>query len=113
MSTQTNTYAIIGAVLPYALVGGENYDKFEPYFDSAFEGIHHHDGLCILGDGMGGEYAIVGKVLAKSDKFGLLFKPVIFDPIPNDEILALKQKIETLFPGQSIEVRAIALTHFR
>lgn len=113
MSTQTNTYAIIGAMLPYDLVGGDNYDKFEPYFDNAFEGIHHHDGLCILGDGMNGEYAVVGKVLAKSDENGLLERPAVFDPIPNDEIQGLKEKIEALFPNQPIEIRAIALTHWR
>lgn len=113
MSTQTNTYAVIGAILPYDLVGGDNYDKFEPYFDSAFEGIHHHDGICIISDGMNGDYAVVGKVLAKSDEYGHLEKPVVFDPIPNDENLALKQKIEALFPDQSVEIRAIALTHYR
>lgn len=113
MSTQANTYAIIGAVLPYDAVGGDNYDKFEPYFDNAFDGIHHHDGLCILGDGMNGEYAIVGKVIAKSDEMGHLGSPVVFRPIPNNELQELKDKIEGLFPDHSIEIRAIALTHYR
>lgn len=113
MSVQTNTYAIIGAMIPYKAAGGDNYERLEPYFDSAFDGIHHHDGLCVISDGMNGDYAVVGKVLAKSDEFGHLPKPVVFEPITNPEMVELKGKIEALFPDQPIEIRAITLTHYR
>ena len=44
MSVQMNTYCFIGALLPYApFRGSDIYEKLEPYFDSAFEGIKHHD----------------------------------------------------------------------
>ena len=72
MSVQVNTYLVIGVKLPYddKWTGEDNYEKFEDYHDSAYEGIHHHNGLCMLSDGMSGEYVIIGKVLQKSGSHG-------------------------------------------
>lgn len=70
MSVQSNTYVLVGAVLPFDefdTIHDDPYEALEPYMDSAFKGIHHHNGLCVLYDGMGGRYIAVGRVLAKSD----------------------------------------------
>ena len=72
MSVNCNTYLMIGVKLPYddKWKGEDNYEKFEDYHDSSSGGIHHHNGLCMLSDGMSGEYVIIGKVLQKSGSHG-------------------------------------------
>jgi hypothetical protein len=74
MSTQLNTYVLVGVKLPYDHFSGDDldtdadYEKLEPYMDSAFKGIEHHNGLCVLFDGMNGKYIAAGRVLAKTDE---------------------------------------------
>jgi hypothetical protein len=75
MSVQCNTYVMIGAVFPYTAFKGK-YEELEPYTDSAFKGIHHHNGICVLFDGMGGNYVAIGKVLAKTENFEGFYEPV-------------------------------------
>jgi hypothetical protein len=77
MSTQLNHYVLFGQRFAFdeleTLIPSENQ---EPYFDSAFEGVHHRDGLCIVSDGMNCEYAFVGRVLAKTNDHEGLEEPV-------------------------------------
>lgn len=82
MSVQQNHYAIIGAKFGFdefyekvcealGLASRDDFeDKDDLYHDSAFKGIHHHNGLCIISDGMGGKYVYVGHVVSKSDNYG-------------------------------------------
>lgn len=67
MSVQSNTYLMVGVKLDFDAFTAEQRDKIEPYEDSAFGGIHHHNGLCAIVDGMNGDYIFIGRVLAKSD----------------------------------------------
>jgi hypothetical protein len=76
MSTQCNTYVMVGAVLPYESFEGK-YDHLEPYLDNPFRGVHHHNGICVLFDGMCGKYVAVGKVVAKSGNWQGFDAPVI------------------------------------
>jgi len=64
MSVQVNTYIMWGALFPFKEFADR--EDFEPYYDSAFKGIHHHNGLCVLADGMDGEYTAIGHVLHKT-----------------------------------------------
>lgn len=113
MSTQTNTYGIIGVKLPYDAIGEDEDERFEPYMDSAFKGIQHHDGVCILKDGMNGEYIIAGWVIAKSDEYGHLPEPVAFPLLSRKEKKALEGKLAALFPQHPIVLQEIVLTHYR
>ena len=82
MSVQRNHYVMTGIVLDYdnfyKRVGAKyNMDKdtfFEEieslYNDGVFEGIHHHNGVCIISDGASGRYVYVGFVLYKSSPDG-------------------------------------------
>lgn len=75
MSVQCNTYVMIGALFPYEAFKGK-YEELEPYLDSAFDGIHHHNGICVLFDGMNGKYVAVGKVLAKTENWQGFEEPI-------------------------------------
>ena len=74
MSVQLNTYIMWGVLLPFDEFSER--EDFEPYHDSAFKGIHHHDGLCILSDGMNGKYMAIGHVLDKTSNFEGFDKPI-------------------------------------
>ncbi|HHK4951245.1 TPA: hypothetical protein ACQT04_006172 [Pseudomonas aeruginosa] len=74
MSVQSNTYVLVGVKLNYQefkdrYLGDDEegyYQYVDPYSDSSYKGIQHHDGLCVIFDGMSGEYVFIGRVLAKS-----------------------------------------------
>lgn len=88
MSTQCNTYVMIGAVLPYGPFQGKS-DELDPWRDSAFKGIEHRNGITVLYDGMNGEYVAVGKVLAKTENWR-----GFEDPVPLAGDLTIKELIE-------------------
>lgn len=75
MSVQCNTYIMWGAVFPFKEFR-ERYDDFELYQDSAFKGIHHHNGLCVLYDGMNAKYFAIGHVLHKTENYEGFESPV-------------------------------------
>lgn len=110
MSVQVNTYVMYGALLPYT---EDPDDKFDPYRDSAYKGIHHHLGLCVLQDGMNGEYTAIGKVLAKSEESQGLESPVMLIGPSPDEASELKRAISELVPDAEFEVLPIVLSHYR
>jgi hypothetical protein len=116
MSSQQNTYVMIGAIFPYELFkGDEIYDKLEPYTDNAFDGIHNHKGICVLFDGMNGEYVAIGYVLAKSDNHEGLEAPVVINgQIGTADIKAdIQRFIGDIVALPEFEVTPIALTHYR
>ena len=110
MSVQANTYAMIGAILPYR---NDLYDSLEPYMDSAFKGIHHHEGLCVLYDGMNGEYIAVGRVIAKSGNHEGFVAPVRFPDLEEFEAFEIESGIRALFPDEAVHVEPFVLTHYR
>jgi len=105
VSTHVNTYAMIGVVLPGDTFGDDAYDHLEPYRDSAFDGIKHHDGLCVLYDGMNGSYVAIGKVIAKTEDGQGFEEPITFPALPVEtiedahEIVDLRLKIARLMPS--------------
>jgi hypothetical protein len=115
MSTNQNTYVVLGTKLPYDLFK-DKFDQLEPYMDDAFEGIHHHDRLCVLYDGMNGGYVIIGKILAKTKNHQGFEQPIILNDtstmrlIQGDitYLLFNKLKLDTTF-----EVNLIVVTHYR
>lgn len=117
MSSQCNTYVIIGAKFPYDTFSDDAIrERMEPYYDSAFKGIHHHDGLCVLRDGMNGEYVIIGKVLAKTENH-LNFEQII--EIPHDPQAAYEIKTDIVqafgdaIGSDDFKVGPIVVSHYR
>jgi hypothetical protein len=71
----------------------EWYDTFEPYLDSAHEDIKHKDGICVLFDGMDGDYIFIGRVIAKTEKQQL------FDGVLNLKEIELFETEQELIQG--------------
>ena len=67
MSVQSNTYIMAGVKLPFNHFTEDQRLELDRYEDSAFSGIHHHNGLCMIGDGMDSKYVFIGRVLTKTD----------------------------------------------
>jgi len=109
MSVQCNTYVMIGAVLPY---NGDSYDTLEPYMDSAFEGIKHEDGICVIFDGMNGKYIAIGEVLAKAadwQGFPGFCKP----KLTASKKKKIAEKIKTLTGVDNPTVETLVFSHYR
>jgi hypothetical protein len=121
MSSQMNTYVMVGVMLPFDFFNhrfpdseNEVFELLEPYMDSAFKGIHHNDGLCVLFDGMCGKYIAAGRVLAKTSDHDGLPRPIdatlAMTPEMQGEVATLlQQKLQ--IPGP--EVRVWVLSHYR
>lgn len=96
MSVQTNQYFMYGIRLSWdeykaviKIVGEDVIDSYQD--DSAFtDEVKHKDGLFVLSDDMNGEYAIIGRVIAKSSDGEYLGE----DPIPVGDYLSLYDKIQ-------------------
>lgn len=134
MSVQCNTYVMQGVLFMHDDMESVKplCKKFEPYEDSAFEGIKHHEGLCVLYDGMNGKYVAIGRVLAKTENdqgFDEPFciggerdlPPLSFyhapdgDLPPDDLKSAIEALIERPLGWASIggEIRTFVISHYR
>lgn len=117
MSVQCNTYVMIGALFPYSELFENQYDRLEPYTDSAFKGIHHHNGLCVLPDGMNGEYVAIGKVLAKSENYQGFNAPVLIEfgraQIAEVGRLLTKEFGDLLGKLELCPVQPLVISHYR
>ena len=111
MSVQCNTYVMLGTVLPYESLK-DDYEKFEPYTDSAFKGIHHYNGLCIMFDGMDGEYVAIGEVLSKSENWRGL-EGFIYPKLTPKKRKAIAKKITGLFGIGDPDVSVVIFSHYR
>jgi len=96
MSVQANTYVMRGALVPYSEMKGR-YDELAPYMDSAFKGIHHKDGVCVLYDGMNGKYVAVGRVLAKTKNHQGLDEPVFVSDAGVDDEDELQNAVSAMW----------------
>lgn len=112
MSVQVNTYVMVGAMLPFDACKDRD-EELEPYEDSAFEGIKHHDGLCIVADGMNGKYVAVGRVIAKSDDSQGLDDVTKLPLRPPHDAEELREKIAKLFPGWANDLSVMVFSHYR
>lgn len=117
MSTQSNTYMMVGAKLPYDQFTEEQHEELlDTYRDSAYKGIQHHNDLCVVVDGMSGRYVFIGRVLAKTDdqngNYGF-YNPIDATAAMTPELQA---EVTTLIQqqfGLALDVRLWAFTHYR
>jgi len=115
MSTQINQYIVYGTKLDYSKYKGDVwYDIFEPYCDNPFEGIHHYNGICVIDDGMCGEYIVVGRVIHKTGDHQF------FDgPISLDNLLTITERefvevaVKKLLDTEEIEFGYFLIGHYR
>lgn len=118
MSVQMNTYVMYGLLLPYDKFG-DIWDSFEEYHDSAFEGIQHTEGLCMLSDGMCGKYVAVGRVLAKTQNHEGFDAPVdlLAHPFMEGTENLLEQIRDMLHPTAGLpadaQLRHLVISHYR
>ncbi|EKS37805.1 hypothetical protein [Afipia clevelandensis] len=117
MSVQCNTYVLIGTSFPYDTFSEDDmYEKLEPFMDNPFKGIHHHNGICILSDGMNGEYFIVGRVLAKSANHDGLVAPLVVrmtDAERSEVKYDIKHALGSLVTLPDFDVTPIVVSHYR
>jgi hypothetical protein len=88
----------------------DRYDDLEPYMDSAFKGIHHHNGLCVLFDGMDGKYVAIGRVLAKTKDHQGFGGPVVVQADDDD---GLKERIRELLAAEVADIQTLVISHYR
>lgn len=113
MSVQVNTYVLCGIKLPFREWEDESaYEKTEPYLDSAFKGVHHHNGLCVVDDGMNGNYTFIGRVLAKTKNYEHFEEPVSTD-ISGLEKELIASLISAQFNIEKPEVKVWIFSHYR
>lgn len=128
MSTQSNQYVILGVKFGYNQLGenhpkladnASRFDLIEPYLDDQSGGeIFHHNGLCLISDGMCGKYELVGRVLLKSEEGESLDGPLDLDRLmTNNEHLrdTIAALISINFEEQvsPTEVGLWFVTHYR
>jgi hypothetical protein len=123
MSVSNNTYVIVGKRLGHKefqeILQSREIDP-EPYEDELSGDIKHHNGLCLLNDGFNGQYAIIGRVLAKSCQDEGLQTPYVIDfynLFTSDDCIT-RQVIDALREQFGIdlawdEFEVITLTHYR
>lgn len=113
MSVQSNTYVMAGVKLPFDHFSDEQREAMDDYRDSAYHGIQHHNGLCVVDDGMCGEYTFIGRVLAKSiDEHGSGIPPT--DCTVSEELRAeVAGLLIKHFDLAYADVRVWAFTHCR
>lgn len=117
MSVQSNTYVMVGVMLPYDELTEQQHNDSEAYQDSAYKGIQHHNGLCVIADGMNGRYVAIGRVLAKTDdqngNYGI-DKPIdgtaAMTPDLHHEVQEL---LREHFEFKTPDVRVWIFTHYR
>lgn len=113
MSVQVNTYVLCGVKLPFRECDDDAaFEKLEPYFDSAFKGVHHHNGLCVIDDGMNGNYTFIGRVLAKTQNYEHFNEPVSTD-ISELEKELIANLISAQFSIEKPNVKVWVFSHYR
>jgi hypothetical protein len=112
MSTQWNQYLIYGVKISYGTTD-EPYEKYEDFFDSAFEGIKQHRGLCVLYDGMNGDYILIGHVLEKSDEGQPFQDPMDLEAPTGGFAEVIAGAIEREFGIEKPQLKLWLVTHYR
>ena len=112
MSTQANTYVVVGVKLPFPKgeEGETAFQKYEAWMDSAYE--PKKSGMVVLFDGRNGEYIIAGHVLDSTPNWEGFDEPVDLskaEKITND----VKRDLKAHFNITDIEVKTWVVTHYR
>lgn len=128
MSVQTNQYVMVGVQLPFRTKFAQKpediseedwnqedaeYELLDPYMDSAFKGIHHYNGLCVISDGMNGEYTMIGRVLEKSEVGQFLDGVFCLSDEQKLIVDITKELIEAQFGIEDPDVKIMFFTHYR
>lgn len=125
MSTQINSYVVLGVRLDYKEFNKhikslcedewEAHETFvEPYCDSPFKGEpSSHNGLTMLYDGRDGEYVIIGEVLHKTANHEWFTSPVEIDfHNVQERAVVISDKIFEHFEIRESS-KLIVVSHFR
>lgn len=125
MSTQDNTYIIVGVKFGYdefkSLFKQENEDSFdfydrviEPHSDSAFDTLSEEQTkFLILYDGRNGKYVIVGKPLYKTKVYQGVYDPVEVRKLKNKEKKYVLDKLEELTGNRDYKLKPYVITKLR
>lgn len=105
MSVETRSYVMIGAKFPFA-----EYDARRGLLDTLRDA--DPGDLTIVVDGMNGEYAIVGVMIAGTTDSGHFEHVVAVEDWPADRIKALHKQIGKLFRGRDFKIRVYVFTHY-
>lgn len=114
MSTNTNTYLMLGVSFPFNMFSEaqrEDGKTVEPYLGEPVNGLQ------IVEDGMSGQYLYIGRVLAKSDEYGQVKKEVSINPLdlPGYAEELADKIVETfgeILPPWKLEPRLLVFTHY-
>lgn len=137
MSTQINNYIVLGAKYTYdgffeqvmkhkniIRPEGERmhindeyrskaYEYVEDFIDSAFEGIKHHRGLCVINDGTCASYVVVGHVLKKTENYEHLGDPFLCSKIDKVQADLVSGAIAANFGIENADIGIWAFAHYR
>ena len=119
MSVQENDYIGIGVLTPYPKYDNDEErekasDRDDLYSDSAFNGITHYKGLCVISDGMNGEFWFVGRILAKSKVYERLYGPIDFNALSSSvDIEMLAALITNQFGIEKPDIKIWFFTAYR
>ena len=108
MSTQVNTYVILGTKLLY---DNNDYEKYEKYYDSPHE--PRQQGLVVLYDGMNGEYIIIGHVLAVTNESSFFEKPIEINPPSEKLIKSISTELRQHFSLIDPKIKVWVVSHYR
>ena len=115
MGTDRTDYIILGVKVSFSHVAedDDNYNiLLDLYEDNAYQdGITPHDGVNMVSDGMNGEYAVVGRILAKSTYEGLPMTDcsINYTQFELDLLARVINKITGLIDP---EIKVFAFTHW-
>lgn len=108
MSTQVNTYVILGVRLPYV---NDTYEKYEKYMDDAFN--PRQQGLVVLYDGRDGRYIIIGHVVAVTDEGGSFDDVIEIEP-PKEKLLkSIAAEIKAHFGLENQKIKYYVTSLYR
>lgn len=106
MSVTVNHYVVLGAKFDPEALTDDDRQNLEAFMDGSSATITEC-GLNAIVDGMSGEYAVIGKILARSDDDSPLDGVVDALPVP-DVILSVYEAIGQNFGGL---MGRVALSH--
>ena len=120
MSVRFNNYIMRGVLCPYGpfrVLSDELDEEFGQYSDTTREGIKHHDGICMLFDGMSGRYVAIGRVLVKSECGEGFNYPLKVDDKPINDEADVMEKINAILDkiGQKpiSKLKTLVISHYR
>ena len=120
MGIRLNHYIMRGVLCPFGPFRELNEDLEDDlyrYSDTTYSGVRHHDGICILFDGMGGKYVAIGRVMAKTENGEGFGSPMKIDGKAIDDEIEMLSKINEILAkvgqGPLSELSTLVISHYR